>query len=47
MAKDKGPFRDSRVLSWVSGPPTDVPTEPPLIRPGNIIIIMFWGSKLL
>ena len=34
MAKDMGPFRDSQVLSWLSGPQTDVPAEPPpLIGP--------------
>jgi len=34
MAKAVGPFRDSRAHSWFSGPRTDVPAEPPLIRPG-------------
>ena len=24
-----GPLRDSYALSWLSGPSTDVPTEPP------------------
>jgi len=33
MAKSMGHFRDSREFSWLSGPPTDVPDEPPLIGP--------------
>ena len=32
MAKTKGPFRDSRALSWLSGPRTDVPAESPSHR---------------
>ena len=31
MAKAMGPFRDSHAPYWLSGPRTDVPTEPPLI----------------
>jgi hypothetical protein len=30
MAKSMGHFRDSRALSWLSGPRTDAPDEPPL-----------------
>ena len=33
MAKGMGPFRNSQSLSWLSGPWTDVPAEPPLIGP--------------
>jgi hypothetical protein len=33
MVKDIGPFRDSQAPSWLSGPQTDVPTEPPSHRP--------------
>ena len=33
MAKAMGSFRDSQALSWLSGPRTDVTTEPPLIGP--------------
>ena len=29
MFKPMGPFRDSWAPSWLSGPRTDVPTEPP------------------
>jgi len=28
-----GPFRDSQTPSWISGPRTDEPTEPPSQRP--------------
>ena len=28
-----GPFRDSQVPSWLSGPQTDVPAELPSYRP--------------
>ena len=28
-----GPFRDSCSLSWLSGPRTDVPAQPPSHRP--------------
>jgi hypothetical protein len=31
MAKSMGPFRYSRASSWLSGPRTDLPAEPPLI----------------
>jgi hypothetical protein len=34
-AKAKGPFRDSRAPSWLSGPRSDVPTELPLIGPAK------------
>ena len=33
MVKAMGPFRDSRASSWLPGPRTDVPTEPPSHRP--------------
>ena len=33
MAKSMGHFRDSRVLSWLSGPRTDAQDEPPLKGP--------------
>ena len=33
MAKSMGHFRDSRALSWLSGPCTDAPEEPPLKGP--------------
>ena len=33
MAKAMVPFRDSQAPSWLSGPRTDVPSEPPLIGP--------------
>ena len=29
MAMDMGSFRDSHSPSWLSGPRTDVPAEPP------------------
>jgi hypothetical protein len=33
MTKSMGHFRDSRALSWLSGPRTDAPDEPPLKGP--------------
>jgi hypothetical protein len=33
MAKVMGPFKNSQSPSWLSGPRTDVPAEPPLIGP--------------
>jgi hypothetical protein len=30
-----GSFRDSQVPSWLSGPQTDVPAEPPVIGPAR------------
>jgi hypothetical protein len=33
MAKSMGHFRDSRVLSWLSGSCTNAPGEPPLKGP--------------
>ena len=33
MAKSMGHFRDSRILSWLSGPRTDASDEPPLKGP--------------
>ena len=35
MAKAMGPFRDSQAPSCVSGPPTGVPAESPLIGPSH------------
>jgi len=32
MVKAMGPFRDSQTPSWLSGPLTDVPSEPPSQR---------------
>jgi len=33
MDKAMGPFRGLRGPSWLSGPRTDVPVEPPLYMP--------------
>ena len=38
MVKTIGPFRDSQAPSWLSGPRTDVPAEPPLIGPAPPLI---------
>ena len=35
MAKAMGPFSDSQAPSCVSGPPTGVPAESPLIGPSH------------
>jgi hypothetical protein len=35
IAKAMGSFRDSQVPSWLSGPQTDVPAEPPVIGPAR------------
>jgi hypothetical protein len=37
MAKSMGHFRDSRALSWLSGPRTDAPDEPPLKGPTSTL----------
>ena len=38
MVKAMGPFRDSRASSWLPGPRTDVPTEPPSHRPCRVTL---------
>ena len=46
MAKSMGHFRDSRVLSWLSGPRTDAPDEPPLKGPTLYHIRLCKSSSL-
>ena len=46
LTKAMGTFRDSQAPSWLSGSRSDVPTEPPLIRPYLNILQLFKTSRL-
>ena len=46
MIKARGPFRDSQAPSWLFGPWTNVPAEPPLLVSvaANMCFIQFFKT---